>query len=159
MEKEPIDLEALLQYCIALLQHKADAKHQKIELQAKPVVMNCSRERMWRVISNLVGNAIKFSPEGETISVALKQEANQILISVQDRGIGIPSNMQDRVFDLFTDAKRKGTAGEPSHGLGLAVSKQIVEAHGGKIWLDSEPGRGTAFHITFSPNVIAESRA
>ena len=69
------------------------------------------------------------------------------MIEVEDHGIGIPIEMEDKIFDMYTEAKRTGTAGEQPFGLGLAISKQIVEAHGGKIWFDSKPGNGTTFFV------------
>jgi signal transduction histidine kinase len=69
------------------------------------------------------------------------------LITVEDEGIGIPDNLKDKIFDMFSEAKRKGTAGEQPFGLGLAISKQIVEAHGGNIWFESREKGGTAFYV------------
>ncbi|HEY9197579.1 MAG TPA: ATP-binding protein [Mucilaginibacter sp.] len=70
-----------------------------------------------------------------------------VLISVEDHGIGIPDEMKDKIFDMFTQAKRSGTAGEQAFGLGLAISKQIIEAHSGRIWFESLPGNGTTFYV------------
>jgi len=147
-EKEPVDLQDLLLYCIGLLKHKAESKKQKIELKATPVTLRLSNEKMWRVINNLIGNAIKFSPPGGLITISLEQYSQHVLITIKDRGIGIPEDLKEKIFDIFTDARRRGTGGEESFGLGLAVSKQIVEAHGGKIWFESEPGQGTTFFVS-----------
>jgi signal transduction histidine kinase len=106
-----------------------------------------SREKLWRVVSNLIGNAIKFSPTGASINVSMEQRAGGIRIAVKDEGIGIPPDMQEKIFDLFTEAKRPGTAGEQAFGLGLAISKQIVEAHGGRIWFESGTTKGTTFFV------------
>ena len=99
------------------------------------------------MISNLVANAIKFSPTGAIINVKMEHDANRVLIEVSDHGIGIPAELHDKIFDMFTEAKRPGTAGEQAFGLGLAISKQIVEAHGGKIWFESDPMKGTTFFV------------
>lgn len=147
LTKEPVDMGEMLQYCVSLLQNKAEAKGQEIRLQARPLTVPANREKLWRVMSNLIANAIKFSPEGGIIDIQMKQEAESVLISVKDHGIGIPSEMKDRIFDMFTDAKRTGTAGEQAFGLGLAISKQIVEAHGGAIWFESNPGEQTTFFV------------
>lgn len=106
-----------------------------------------SREKLWRVVSNLMANAIKFSPEGAVIEVSLENRGQYARIAVRDHGIGIPEGMKDKLFDLFTEAKRPGTAGEQSFGMGLAISRQIVEAHDGRIWLESQPGQGTTFFV------------
>lgn len=147
LQKEPVDIGEMLQYCVSLLLNKAEAKEQKIKLQAQPFILPASREKLWRVMSNLIANAIKFSPEGGVIDINMEQKAKSVLISVEDHGIGIPPEMRDRIFDMFTEAKRTGTAGEQAFGLGLAISKQIVEAHGGKIWFESDPGKQTTFFV------------
>ncbi|MFA6248131.1 MAG: tetratricopeptide repeat-containing sensor histidine kinase [Mucilaginibacter sp.] len=147
LQKEPIDIAEMLQYCVSLLLNKAKDKEQHIKLETIPVVLPASREKLWRVISNLVGNAIKFSPTGASIVVKMDRGPQNVRISVKDEGIGIPPEMQEKIFDLFTEAKRPGTAGEQSFGLGLAISRQIVEAHGGKIWFESIPDTGTTFFV------------
>jgi signal transduction histidine kinase len=146
-KREPLDLAALVQYCVDMLKHKLLDKNQRIELQTKPVVLPLNHEKMWRVISNLVSNAIKFSPVDTVISINLQQTGQTVLLTVRDKGIGIPEGMKDKIFDIFTEARRPGTKGEESYGLGLAISKQIVEAHGGKIWFDSPGGNGTTFYV------------
>lgn len=147
MKKEPIDLYQMLYYCVDLMRFKAEAKMQQITLHAAPVTLSVNREKMWRVVSNLIANAIKFSPTGANISVQMTENSNNVIIQVEDHGIGIPLEMKDKIFDMFTEAKRQGTAGEQAFGLGLAISKQIVEAHGGSIWFNSDKGNGTTFYV------------
>lgn len=147
LNKEPVDMQQMMHYCVDLLQHKATIKKQHLHLYAIPATLMVSREKMWRVISNLIANAIKFSPTGMDIIIRLEMEPDNALISVEDRGIGIPDNLKDKIFDMFSEAKRKGTAGEQPFGLGLAISKQIVEAHGGNIWFESREEGGTAFYV------------
>ncbi|MEB0260977.1 MULTISPECIES: tetratricopeptide repeat-containing sensor histidine kinase [unclassified Mucilaginibacter] len=147
LKKEPVDLGQLLHYCVDLLRHKAEAKGQQIYLQGTAVMIPVNREKLWRVVSNLIANAIKFSPTGAIIRVSLQEEADHVRITVEDHGIGIPQEIGSKIFDMFTEAKRVGTGGEESFGLGLAIAKQIVDAHGGKIWFDSKPGNGTTFFV------------
>lgn len=147
LHREPVDMHKMLEYCVELLQHKAKAKGQHIALEAGEVTLPVSREKMWRVISNLIANAIKFSPRGAGIAVQMEVVPGKVRISVVDHGIGIPLSLKDKVFDMFTEAKRPGTAGEQTFGLGLAISRQIVEAHGGSIWFESVPGSGTTFFV------------
>lgn len=146
-QKEPVDIGEMLHYCVSLLSSKAKAKGQHINLYTQTVTLQASREKLWRVISNLVANAIKFSPTGALINVKMEHDKTRILIEVSDNGIGIPAQLQDKIFDMFTEAKRPGTAGEQAFGLGLAISKQIVEAHGGRIWFESDPLKGTTFFV------------
>jgi signal transduction histidine kinase len=98
-------------------------------------------------MNNLVVNAIKFSPEGSTIHIESKQIEDKLLISVNDAGLGIPDDIRNKIFDPFTSARRTGTQGEQPFGLGLYISKQIIEAHNGRIWFESTPGNGTTFYV------------
>jgi signal transduction histidine kinase len=152
---EPVDLKALLTYCAEQLRFKAEEKRQTLRVTSEPVILSLNREKMWRVLSNLLTNAIKFSPSGTAIFIDLYRRNAEVWIAVCDQGIGIPGDLKGRVFELFGEAKRKGTAGEESFGLGLGISKQIVEAHGGRIWFDSEEGRGTTFFIAFPDNTVS----
>lgn len=147
LKKEPIDIAEMLKYCVSLLESKAEAKQQRLSLEIVPATVIASREKLWRVISNLIANAIKFSPNGAKIKLKMVQKEQGIRILVQDEGIGIPSEMSEKVFDLFTEAKRPGTAGEQPFGMGLAISKQIVEAHNGKIWFENNETLGTTFFV------------
>lgn len=157
--KESVDMGHLLHYCVELLHFKAAQKTQQILLQAGYVVIYANREKIWRVISNLITNAIKFSPVGADILVCLEVKSDVVIVTVQDNGIGIPAEMKEKIFDMFTRAKRTGTAGEQSYGLGLAISKQIVEAHGGSIWYESELGIGTTFFVELPLNHKSSSQA
>ncbi len=147
--KEETDINELLRNTTALLRFKAEEKQQQLQLyllkENRKILVN--KEKIGRVISNLLTNAIKFSLHGTEITIKATAAPDTILISVQDSGIGIPANLQSKVFDVFTEAKRKGTDGEKTFGLGLSICKQIVEAHNGKIWFDSEPGKGTTFYV------------
>ncbi|RDC55298.1 hypothetical protein DU508_17140 [Pedobacter chinensis] len=147
LEKEPVDLYAMLGYCIELLRFKAEQKKQVLKLQAVQATLALNREKIWRVISNLISNAIKFSPEKSIINVSMENSNDGIVIKVQDYGIGIPDHLKEGLFDMFTESKRTGTSGEETFGLGLAISKQIVGAHGGKIWFKSKPNEGTTFYV------------
>ncbi len=147
--KEKIDIRDVAKQVVGLLQFKADEKGQKINLTlpGEPIVILAYKEKINRVLSNLVTNAIKFSPEGAEMDVWVMKKHANALIQVKDRGIDIPEKMVDKVFDSFTTAKRYGTAGERSFGLGLSICKQIVDAHDGRIWVASTEGTGSSFFI------------
>jgi len=155
-KKQLVDINTLLSNSIELLRFKAAEKNQQImlEMLETPEELFISREKIWRVMSNLISNAIKFSPQGSDIYVKVVNEDDNIRISVNDHGIGIPDNIKNQVFNMFTPAKRVGTAGEPSFGLGLSISKQIIESHGGEIWFESEPGEGTTFYIRLKKKAV-----
>jgi two-component system sensor histidine kinase VicK len=147
--KEFVDINALLSNSVELLRFKAADKKQiiSLDLDSEIPTLFVSREKIWRVISNLISNAIKFSHHGGEITVGLRNYQNGVEITVKDAGIGIPENLKQGVFNMFTDAKRAGTDGEKSFGLGLSICQQIVEKHNGKIWFQSDAGVGTTFYV------------
>ena len=102
------------------------------------------RGRILQVLSNLVGNAVKFTPNGSTVTISASRDGDVVRFSVADRGPGIPQEHISRIFDRFWQAKERGEGA----GLGLAIAKGIVEAHGGRIWAESEPGHGANFFFT-----------
>ena len=147
--KEPAELNQLIRDTLKLLRFKANEKHQVLEarLPGTPLVISLNKEQIARAIGNLVVNAMKFSAVGATVTVSVTEQKSAALITIRDTGIGIPANMQEEVFNMFTKAKRPGTAGERSFGLGLSICKQIIDAHHGKIWFESTEGSGTTFFI------------
>jgi len=100
-----------------------------------------------QVINNLIGNAMKFTPDGGTVTVRVSQHPNHVLVTVTDTGIGIPTDMQAGLFERFTAARRPGLRGEKTNGLGMSIVKTIVELHRGRIWCESEENVGTSFFI------------
>jgi signal transduction histidine kinase len=113
-------------------------------------------DKVIQVLSNLVTNALKFSPEGSPIIISAKpiegrretDHSNLIQISVADQGIGIPENLHQKVFEQFFQADQGASRTHPGAGLGLFISKSMVELHSGKIWVNSIHGRGSTFHFT-----------
>ncbi len=149
LQKESVDVNALVHNSVELLRFKAAEKNQRIKLELLTNTRSicANREKIWRVLGNLISNAIKFSKEGGEITVSLVDEANEVKIAVTDQGIGIPDHLKNQIFNMFTDAKRPGTNGEKSFGLGLSICKQIIEKHQGKIWFESNLDKGTTFYI------------
>jgi signal transduction histidine kinase len=145
--KEIVNIKKMLEYCVDLLQAKANEKRQRLVLEAENINALLDNEKMWRVISNIVNNAIKFSPQDSEIDIKLTKDGSSALLSVIDNGIGIPADIGDKIFTISDEFKRPGTMGEASFGLGLSISKKIVEEHGGRIWFESADGAGTAFYI------------
>jgi signal transduction histidine kinase len=112
---------------------------------SRKLAVVCECDLILRVFSNLVGNAIKFSPSGASISVAAEEVSGQVHFSVADTGPGIPAEHLPHAFDRYwqqKDGDRRGT------GLGLYIAKGIVDAHRGRIWITSTPGHGTTVHFT-----------
>ena len=123
------------------------AKTFNLNSQQENIYVKIDVFKITQVITNLISNAIKFTHDGGVINLYVEEKEEDILIIVADNGIGIPANKQDSLFEKFTKARRKGLKGEPSTGLGMSIIKTIVEWHGGKIWFESEEGKGTTFYI------------
>jgi signal transduction histidine kinase len=104
--------------------------------------------RLLQVFDNLLGNAIKFSPDGGKIELAVEDGGEVLRVSVSDDGIGIPKGQQERIFEMFYQVDGSARRRFGGTGLGLTIARRIVEAHGGKIWVESEPGKGSAFRFT-----------
>jgi len=136
---------------VELMNYKALLKQQTIKtsMPAEPIFAVVYEDKIRRVINNILSNAIKFSHTNSTIEVTLEQKAQDVHISIKDTGIGIPEKNKPFVFDMFTDVKAAGTAGEMPNGLGLSISLQIARAHKGDIWFESKEGVGTTFHLVF----------
>jgi len=96
-----------------------------------------------QVFNNLISNAIKFTRDGGSITVMVEENRKQVRVCVKDDGVGIPKHLQPVLFDRFGKARRPGNKGERSTGLGLSIVKQIIELHGGRIWVESEENEGT----------------
>ena len=119
------------------------------------------QERIVQAIDNLINNAVKFSPKGGTITVGLAVRKDEVEIVVADQGIGVEKEKQNRIFDRFFQADGSTEREYGGIGIGLAIVKQIVEAHGGRIWVESEQGQGSSFYITLPkiPEAFAQPAA
>lgn len=126
---------------------QAEAGRLRLEADVPPDLpeIACDCNRVAQVLSNLLGNAVKFTPPGGSIRVSAEQAGGELLVSVADTGPGIPEDQLTKVFDMYWQAAATRKLGS---GLGLAIAKGIVEAYGGKIWAESEPGRGARFSFT-----------
>ena len=105
------------------------------------------RSRLERVLSNLLNNAVKYSPSDTEIKISLRKDGDYLLVGVKDQGKGLSTDEQAKLFQPFERLNQTSTT-KPGLGLGLLVCKRLVEAHGGKIWVESEPGKGSTFSFT-----------
>jgi signal transduction histidine kinase len=149
LNKTKTNIKQLAEQSIDYLRYKAIAKQQTIILKADGDNFNINgdAEKLQRVITNLVDNAVKFSYIGKDVLVNIQQQQHHIEISITDSGVGIPPNIIEQLFTASITVKRKGTNNEKSNGLGLSICKQIIEAHNGKILVESEDGKGTCFTV------------
>jgi len=140
-------LNRVLTSVIDGIRAQAEAKRQTLLVELPPHLPEVALDdhRIGQVMSNLLGNAIKFTPEGGTIRVSARLNGNVVEVSVEDTGPGIPAEQLAKVFDRFWQAPETLRMGS---GLGLSIAKGIVEAHCGTIWAESQLGKGSSFHFT-----------
>jgi two-component system NtrC family sensor kinase len=147
-QREALNLLAVAEYAVDALMNRAEMKNQHLILRTAegipPVLGNLARLR--QMLVNLIDNAIKYTPEGGVIQVEVFEEGGQAVIRVTDTGIGIPLADQPHIFDKFYRGSGVTEAYEGT-GLGLSIVKSIVDAHNGRIWVDSQPGKGTSFTV------------
>jgi light-regulated signal transduction histidine kinase (bacteriophytochrome) len=145
---EKLDLSSVLGRVIATMQFKIQDTNAMVSNEDLPFVVG-DEIQISRVFQNLIDNALKFrGEEPPRIHISSKFESGKVIISVSDNGIGINEKFNDRVFTIFQRLHNREDY--PGTGIGLAVCKRIIERHGGKIWLESEEGKGTTFYFTLN---------
>ena len=147
-----VDVSALVKTVTKRLRPQAESKRISLDLALAPDLPHvlADEERAVQVLTNLVGNALQYTPENGQITVAAQQMSTEVQISVHDTGIGIPPEHLPHIFDRFyrADKSRSRRAGSGS-GIGLTIARALVEAHGGKIWVESAgDSQGSTFHFT-----------
>jgi signal transduction histidine kinase len=147
---ENVDINSLLNEFLTSPFYSAKRKNIRISnnIDDEQWYVNINPKHFKRAIQNLIVNSIKFSNPGNEITLSTYLNDDRVIIKISDEGIGIPSHLQSEIFKKFSKARRKGTQGEQSTGLGMAIVKEIVEFHNGKIWLWSEEGKGTEVYIS-----------
>lgn len=146
---QPYDMKETALDSIAMdviYQFKNEKNHQLSFVdETSKTLVEADRERIHQVLTNLVSNAVKFSPEGGEITINLRNEGDDVIVAIGDEGLGIPEKSISSLFNKFQridEGDRKNIGGT---GLGLAICREIIERHGGKIWVESEEGRGSTF--------------
>jgi K+-sensing histidine kinase KdpD len=122
--------------------------HLYIQIPDEIPPVSIDDSRIGEVLTNLVENAVKFSDDNTNITVAARRDGKEVIVSVTDEGIGIHAELQQKIFERFFQGEGRKTGRRKGTGLGLAICKGIVEAHGGNIWVESQPGRGAKFNFT-----------
>ena len=150
LELRPIRVEALVNGCIETVRFKAEAKGLQIHVQLPDGLPPVRGDgvQLGEVLQNLLDNALQYTPSGGQIDVTALSNGNETTFTVADTGIGIPESELERIFERFyrVDAARSREAG--GTGLGLAIARHIVDAHGGRIWVESAVGQGSRFHFS-----------
>lgn len=152
---ETFDLNSVLDQNKELLQTQAQNKKITIENKyAGKQPITAHRHSVVTVIRNLISNAIKFTPEGGKITLNAYQHQGEIIVSVADTGVGMKPDIIQKLFRIDTKHTTKGTANEKGTGLGLILCKEFIEKNGGRIWVESELGKGSTFYFTVKPGTI-----
>jgi len=147
LQLEPLTLEDVVQKTIQQAKGSSSMHRFVMDLPRTLPPLRADRIRLERILHNLVENAVKYSPGGE-VRVSARQDGNNLVIAVHDQGPGISPEDQAKLFQPFLRTRQTETDGIKGIGLGLIVCRSLVEAHGGRIWLESEPGQGTTFYFT-----------
>jgi len=149
IEMGSVELEALAERSVENHRYQAQERKISLILDVRGPLPKAKGNEGWlgQVFDNLVSNALKFTPEGGEVEVSVESKGECLMAGVRDTGIGIPANEQKRVFEKFFRASNGSETAAPGTGLGLAISAQVIDRHEGRIWFESDEGRGTTFHF------------
>ena len=148
LQCEPADLATLVDDAAAEARLLSEAHEIVVEQPAQPLIGCYDRDRLMQIMDNVLVNAVKYSPPGSSVRVRVDDLGQAARVSVSDQGSGIPAEALPHVFDRFYRTPGAAASGVKGLGLGLYITRQLVEAHGGRIWVESSPGQGSAFIFT-----------
>lgn len=154
LNKDYVDLKRVLNFILDRLEftvaNDPDGENYRIvrEFTPRDIYVDIDQDRMTQVIDNLLNNAIKYSPDGGTVTVRLSEEQGFVKVSVIDEGLGISKSDAERLFERFYRVDKARSREQGGSGLGLAISKEVIELHGGQIWVESVEGKGSNFSFT-----------
>jgi sigma-B regulation protein RsbU (phosphoserine phosphatase) len=147
LHREPMDLNAVVDEAVDRVRPNAPNHTLTLDLQPDLPQIQADRDRMTQVASNLLNNAVKYSPTGGRITLSTRAEGDQLLLDVRDEGLGIPKDALETIFERYSRVDSQATKDIQGTGLGLPIVRQIVQLHGGRVWAESELGRGSVFHV------------
>jgi len=148
IEAEPLPIVPLLKKCMALVQPSTDRHTLHLEAAPEGPFVLADAGKIELVIGNLLRTAINYSPKGGRVTVTVAEGEGEVIVGVADEGIGIPADYQERIFERFTRVDDGDAKTIYGHGLGLYIARGIVERHGGRIWVESELGKGSRFFFS-----------
>lgn len=145
----PIDLKELIEQVSTTFGYEAASKGRNLrtEMPGELPTAHLDPDRIAQVVLNILSNSLRHTPPGGTITIAVNYETQAFHLTINDTGSGIPQEDIPYIFDRFYRAEKDRNRTSGGTGLGLAIAKDFVEAHGGKIWAESTPGKGSTFHI------------
>jgi len=161
IRREPISWSTFVRDVVHRHHTAFSDRHFRVDLEGDERVVNGDRDRLEQVLGNLMENAVKYSPEGSEIMVGVENRDHEVVTSVCDRGIGIPTDELSMVFERFHRGRQVSSTNYGGLGLGLYITKQIVERHGGQIWVESKEGAGTTFYFSLpaEPAAVTSQQA
>ena len=118
------------------------------KLPDKPILVEIDPDKLTQVIDNIISNALKYSPEGGKVTFKIKEQDDEVIVSIADQGVGIPKGNVEKIFGRFYRVDKARTRKLGGTGLGLAIAKEMVEAHDGRIWARSIEGKGTTIFFS-----------
>ena len=147
LQRRPLELEAIVAAAVEPLLALAAAKDVSVHVGGEPGVVDGDPQRLALAITNLIENAIKFTPPGGEIIVSTWRDGGEVGVTVRDDGVGIPAVARAHVFDRFYRADPSRSRQSGGSGLGLAICYEVATSHGGRVWVESEDGKGSAFSL------------
>jgi two-component system phosphate regulon sensor histidine kinase PhoR len=153
-EKKPVSMVNLINQTVLKLQGFAHQRKVRLVTQLPPSLptIHGDAQRLEQVLTNLIGNAIKFSESGEKVTLTASISATELQVQVKDNGVGVPPEALERIFSRYYQVDDKSERSAMGTGLGLNIAKKVVEGHGGRIWAESEAGQGSTFCFTLPVN-------
>ncbi len=145
IQRRDVDIAELAQQAAEVMGPMAESGGVRLELEVVPCVVAADADRILQVLTNLISNAVKFSPSGQVVRIATEHRGGELIVRVIDHGRGIPADKLDEVFERFQQVNVADARVRGGSGLGLAIAREIVEQHGGRIWAESAPGTGSTF--------------
>lgn len=155
IRRETIDWKPFVESVVARHHTAVNERQFKLDLPRDSAEVAGDRDRLEQVLGNLLENAVKYSPDGTDILVKVRDDSDRVVTAISDRGIGIPSDEIGQVFERFHRGRQVSSTNYGGLGLGLYISKQIVERHGGSIWVESREGQGTTFYFSLPTQNVA----
>jgi two-component system, sensor histidine kinase len=148
LERRALDLSEVAGGCVRSIRESGRARQHRLMFRAESVIVNADPTRLAQIVTNMLDNALKFTPSGGTVDVDVLREGQEAVLRVSDTGIGIAPDILPRVFELFAQAEQPRDRAAAGLGIGLTLSRRLVEMHGGTIVASSEgPGRGAQFTV------------
>jgi PAS domain S-box-containing protein len=159
LELRTLQVAQLLDGTTAVMESMAERAGVRLRVEAEPgLSVRGDPDRLTQVLTNLVSNAVKFSPEGAEVTLTARRAGQEVHVAVTDRGRGVPADKLESIFERFQQVDSSDSRQKGGTGLGLAICRSIVTQHGGRIWAESAPGEGSAFRFTL-PVAVEAARA